>query len=517
MNSELKQEQLNIELLQNTGFEEPLGDQWTAVDCIIQRDNSQKLSGNYSLLVTNRQSRYASPQLDITEQLRKSGQGVYSFGASLMIPEGEKPITMYMSINIESTEQSAQEYISKLKGINSNEFTRCSADNKKITWQGELTRAYINFPDFDTVKHSGVYIDELSLVKTDYVTPAPQYTSIKQTIEKRGGNLPAVGAIRWDAWLPKPNSVGSAVARALGPNKYHFRLPYFSIINGEDVDFPEPSQEIMDQEINFATEAGIDFWAYCWYATGSSMDAARDLHISSSIRDNVKMCAIVFTDNFTDAERKKLVSYFKESFYMRVQERPLLFFFNNDSALYTISFIQQDCKEMGVPMPYCVSMAGMTTGMDAVTKYSVRGTDGNPFSTLAKKTEKVWEAQKETGQVLPMVSSGWDPRPRIDNPVPWSNGSLTTWAQTAAAEEMAEHFKNSLKWVSDNVDATLPNTVLFYAWNEHDEGGWLCPTLSVDDNGEPIMNEEGTVKINNRRLEAIKDVIMTYNTEIKNN
>jgi hypothetical protein len=37
--------------------------------------------------------------------------------------------------------------------------------------------------------------------------------------------------------------------------------------------------------------------------------------------------------------------------------------------------------------------------------------------------------------------------------------------------------------------------VIIYAWNEHDEGGWLCPTWSPD--GRP----------DRRRLEAIRKVL----------
>jgi hypothetical protein len=47
----------------------------------------------------------------------------------------------------------------------------------------------------------------------------------------------------------------------------------------------------------------------------------------------------------------------------------------------------------------------------------------------------------------------------------------------------------------DNPSAGRANTVLIYAWNETDEGGWLHPTLA-----------EGTA-----RLDAIKKVLKKEN------
>jgi hypothetical protein len=43
--------------------------------------------------------------------------------------------------------------------------------------------------------------------------------------------------------------------------------------------------------------------------------------------------------------------------------------------------------------------------------------------------------------------------------------------------------------------------VLVYAWNEHDEGGWLCPTL----------NPDGTA--NTERLLALATVLKSDRSE----
>lgn len=67
-------------------------------------------------------------------------------------------------------------------------------------------------------------------------------------------NHTLVGAIRWDAWVGTLNTdgvgatqVGLQVEQTLGPNKYHFRLPFFGVETGTDsVNARELTQGLMD-------------------------------------------------------------------------------------------------------------------------------------------------------------------------------------------------------------------------------------------------------------------------------
>jgi hypothetical protein len=49
----------------------------------------------------------------------------------------------------------------------------------------------------------------------------------------------------------------------------------------------------------------------------------------------------------------------------------------------------------------------------------------------------------------------------------------------------------AIDWTTSNQESAKAQTILIYAWNESDEGGWLVPTLS-----------EG-----NARLDAIRSVL----------
>ena len=49
----------------------------------------------------------------------------------------------------------------------------------------------------------------------------------------------------------------------------------------------------------------------------------------------------------------------------------------------------------------------------------------------------------------------------------------------------------------------MPFSAIAYAWNEHDEGGWCCPTLKVDENGMPVKDENGENAMDTTYLDAL--------------
>ena len=65
----------------------------------------------------------------------------------------------------------------------------------------------------------------------------------------------------------------------------------------------------------------------------------------------------------------------------------------------------------------------------------------------------------------------------------------------AKPEEIAQHLQRAVQFVDANPDVCEVRAIIIYAWNEHDEGGWLVPTWQKD-GGE-----------DNRRLEAIRAVL----------
>lgn len=72
------------------------------------------------------------------------------------------------------------------------------------------------------------------------------------------------------------------------------------------------------------------------------------------------------------------------------------------------------------------------------------------------------------------------------DPTPPAKQKSLIDATTATPDELAAHLRAAVEWTQVNRDLNPANVIIIYAWNEHDEGGWLQPTLGAD--GRP--NEE---------------------------
>nr|MDO8115016.1 hypothetical protein [Candidatus Sigynarchaeota archaeon] len=321
--------------------------------------------------------------------------------------------------------------------------------------------------------------------------------------EKSGTEI-AVGAIRWDAWYenPAPEStnwnISDLVEQTLAPEKYHHRVPFFAnITSNGSVEMPVASQDLIDREINLAKNGGIDYWAYCWYRNGTGMELARLLHQSSAYRNEVNMCAILENVHFnTEQDIDGLIHAFTLDHYQRVMgDRPLVYFFSVENiTATTIQRLRERCTEEGLPSPYVVLLSWNATmpdiitsvGADAASAYVTTGEDGAPFQQNMVKEQGRWEDWRRQGlKVIPIVTTGWDPRPRKETHVGWENlYADNSWIQAGTAQDIAQQLALSMLWVKDNPESAEARAVLIYAWNEFDEGGWIAPTRSdIQDNG----------------------------------
>jgi hypothetical protein len=333
---------------------------------------------------------------------------------------------------------------------------------------------------------------------------------------------PRVGAIRWDAWFgDDPSSdVGRQVERSLGPQRWHYRLPFFAEeLSDTEVRVRENTPAVMDQEIECARAAGIDYWAFVMYAADAPMTRGGvELFLQRVHPGALHFAMIAQSYTFADADRARLVAYFGRQEYQRVAGgRPLLFLLGptrvDDAAwpdvAQSVKALRRASVAAGRNDPYIVGLWGWdhakaiadAAGLDAVSAYSLQF-DGKaaPFSELARETEQKWDEWRAAGAaVVPLVMTGWDRRPRVEHPVSWEapDGKPDAMGRYYAAptpRELAVHVDAAVRWCGSHRDAAIANAILIYAWNEFDEGGWLVPSLS---------SAQG-----NARLDAIHDVLI---------
>ena len=137
--------------------------------------------------------------------------------------------------------------------------------------------------------------------------------------------------------------------------------------------------------------------------------------------------------------------------------------------------------------PYCVYMGWNPTrdfnrvkseGFDAVSAYAM-GSDQPAFEALVKDVEsRYWQNAASSGvPYVPLATTGWDKRPRQDNPVTWEVGhgyhQQKAFPSRATSQEISAHLRNAMSFVRKHRDICKANAVIVYAWNEYDEGGWL--------------------------------------------
>jgi len=319
---------------------------------------------------------------------------------------------------------------------------------------------------------------------------------------------PIIGAIRWDAWHGGEGSIYLAVQKALSEKDFHYRVPFFGeIVSDDSVTIDGSSQQVMDEEIELAAATGLDYWAFVTYEDDSPMSIAIDNYLKSRSRNKINFCLIAETGRWTNPQYlERCLRLIKEPGYQLVDSgRPLLYIFlsgeeqikkafgGNAGLRAKIDSFRIQVKAAGLKDPYIVIMdfdaqkqkiSCDSLGCQAISCYAFsKGRSNASYRQLCEDAEWYWNECKNTGkQVIPIVMSGWDRRPRIIYPMPWETWqkpgeNLDKYYETATPSELASHLRSAISWMKTNNASCKTQCAIIYAWNEIDEGGWLLPTI----------------------------------------
>ena len=479
------------------------------------------------LQVTDRKEIYASFAVDLLPLLGQAD--IYESSVSLRLKQGAKPIRI----------TAYHKTVGEADGKTFNGYTPGSgALINDREWTTLTVTTYV--PDGITVKHQIAYFiqqgrDVFPDVLVNGFTAsvrAAEPRPVPALLSRREPTL-TVGAIRWDAYFEtdgRPElAVSRQVARALSPAAYHGNAPYFSRVNPDGtLSFPLPTQEQFDEELLLAKNAGIDYFAYCWYRSADPMSYARKQHLSSRCADDMKMCAILHVTNLPPEDVRDLAETMKKPCYLRFENRPVVFVWGaHQIGPELFDELKADAKEAGIQEDlYFVAMPSGASvqpflfsrlrqnGCAAVSDYGCLGVKPDEtYQELAERNKTAnlaFAAYHDRIDVIPFVCVGKDSRPRIDHPVSWPTNYAGRYAFAPAKEEIRDFLEDLLSEMQARPDFYQPNSVLLYAWNEHDEGGWCCPTLAVDADGWPLLDEAGRPKRNTDILDGICEAIRKY-------
>lgn len=489
---------------------------------------------------------FSTPQLDLRPVLQeklKSGETVY-YKLSVYAEGGSSGTTVRI--------RDPKALISCLEGKSYNTLYNTTIDeNTWVTVSGsiDITDEDLALTDgnwnlcFDGImnKLTAIYIDNVFITEEEIEEVSENDKSIPEKTAITRPEKTLIGTIRWDAFeesTPNGTDAPSQVARVVSPAKYHWVAPFFANIeNDGTVSFPEYTVKTWEQEAKYAVEGGLDYFAYLWYETSDIMSKPRKLHLQSEQKDTIKMCGIL-----EGIKGKKsmteLYDAMKDSCYLRLDGHPVLFLYGLSGGKWTdkaIKQVRQEAVNAGIAESlYLVGMdsnknnylTNANKDIDAISWYSMNAVGhAEPYIDLAERVET---AMKNIGSmcltsggkinIIPSFIAGRYTEPRIETGVKWVKGDPKAekdedkpygnkFTLPPTMEEFKAHILNVFKYVSDNPNVTLPNMICSYGWNEHEEGGWLCPTLAVDENGNQLYNDDGSKKINNERLETLKSAI----------
>lgn len=317
-----------------------------------------------------------------------------------------------------------------------------------------------------------------------------------------------IGVVNWDCSLPSTTFFGHYATRSLGPAKFRDRTPYYAQeIEPDKIEYSKRTVEEYEIEMRYAIDAGIDYFAYCWYdpivpaghlegvdaATASAdehvweLTYARTLHAQSPLRKKLHFCAILITPHpYTDEALQMLARSMRDPGYEKINGRPLVYFFyGNWQPL--LSRLRKMCREENTPDPFAVIMS--TDGVVAPEdRTKAEGICAYACSGSAKTWEDFCRINLERNEnriqsglpCIPHFSVGWDPSPRIQNPVPWCSYPDQAYHPPCDRDQLLFAAKEFRDWMIRHRADCVPGHILVFAWNEFEEGAWICPTSGAD-------------------------------------
>jgi hypothetical protein len=317
-------------------------------------------------------------------------------------------------------------------------------------------------------------------------------------------------AIRWDAYYSRVvDSPAVHTEAALSDPAYQSRAPFFSTVLGTGLIRYDYNEASMTAEINAAAAGNIDCWAFLRYGGATVDSTIKDglaLYQANPNKGTTKWCSmdspgnLGSTGNFA-TEVATRVAEMGQSHYQKVSgNRPLWYIYyidtdvtnswggSNANFKAAIDAVRAGCVSAGLGTPYIVVFADAATktalGCDAISNYiaNIPTTLGGSYASMRTSVVSYWTGLAASSEMVPICQIGWSRAPRIRKPQRWERTTQRPYfglrkAFDGTISEIAAHVAEAVAFVDAHPTECPQRVILAYAWNEHDEGGWLCPTL----------------------------------------
>lgn len=305
-----------------------------------------------------------------------------------------------------------------------------------------------------------------------------------------------IGAYYFDGWAGRSDQAGKAEWAKDAPTHLTKRM-LDEFADREPVwGWRDDSPAVMERQIDLAADAGLAFFAFCWYWHESEKDVREDpkhtgLELFLKARNNrrMKFCLLVanhagFEIRGAEAWKKAAtlwMPYLKHPQHLAVGGRPLVIVFSpagGDKAGF--EHLQAAAREAGLPG---VAIAACGNGPREMgythrTHYNVvpgweKGLEEHKFQEIADAHKRAWKGSREQ-PYIPCLVAGWDRRPWE----PATGPAPRCWYYPdRSPEQFAAHVRDAIDWMDKHPDETTTERLaVIYAWNEFGEGGYIAPT-----------------------------------------
>lgn len=355
---------------------------------------------------------------------------------------------------------------------------------KQVATVDFLTRtSYVDSVLFDNTASAGyAELDDIMVYNlVDYDVPAPQVVNDKYNIGINVCSLWENGS-HW-GWA------------TITPHDDHKPILGY---------YDENLTETADWEIKYMTEHGIDFQAFCWYASsgnGALEPSAKHLNrafVNAKYSDKMKFCLLWEAANGSfpttvDAFKNYYVpfiieNYFTNPSYMTIDNKPVIAIFgasrikehyknNAETVKGMFEYLREEAKKVGFSGVIVLDCNGGETnikdfGFDGWYAYNW-GTDYTLERDKAKNLEK---QEKVDAYAVPTISVGFN---------------HVGWAQERFPMMSVSDFKAANEWVRDTYLPTYANKskpgvdgdghwqenfAMISTWNEYGEGTYIMPS-----------------------------------------
>jgi len=357
--------------------------------------------------------------------------------------------------------------------------------NKTMTFRKiSQTADWIKVTFFSSISTAGTRYIKIALSKTDGTASNPQImrVDINYKVDSTDHPFKSVFTDNLNDFTKIYSHSTDLILASDNPSQYR-------LVTGM-----EYSQEHVDRQIQYAVAHHIDYFALLNSFPTSCLQVFVDLLRSSSYKNDVKYCLIVFAprggETWTD-KVTRCVEYFRDSNYVKVLNgRPLVYLY--DQSQSTVEEINQLCSTsvaFDAGDPYLVGLQGASAAfLDAGSYYNTTSVG-------------VLQNYAGTSNTIPFVSFGDHTLPREDNPPSWGNFYAASMEMSGV--QMAPYVIQALNWCVQHSASVPANAILINAWDEFCESSSsLCPSRN------PATGLPDT-----SRVEAIGNAIASWPTD----